>query len=104
MGKAGKLEKGIVQERRACPERSRMGPRRRRKGPKRKLPPSSATLSILRFERVSHNRLWLSFAHTFGYRIETFGSVTHREGGPLTLRYGHAQPIPPAHHDKDRVF
>jgi hypothetical protein len=39
----------------------------------------------LQFDKVSHNRLWLSLAHAFGHRIETFGSAKHSEGGPLTL-------------------
>jgi hypothetical protein len=39
----------------------------------------------LRFERVPHNRLWLSLAHAFGHRIETFGSRNLSEGGPISL-------------------
>src|SRR5215207_243129 len=39
----------------------------------------------LEFERVAHNRLWLSLAHAFGHRIEAFGSRDHSQGGPLAL-------------------
>ncbi len=40
---------------------------------------------FLQFERVAHNRLWLAIAHAFGHRLDTFGSRTLSEGGPLVL-------------------
>jgi hypothetical protein len=39
----------------------------------------------LKFDRVAHNRLWLSVAHAFGHRSETFGNPQLCEGGPLDL-------------------
>lgn len=39
----------------------------------------------LQFDKVAHNRLWLSLAHGFGHKIETFGSEQFCEGGPLGL-------------------
>ena len=39
----------------------------------------------LRYDKVAHNRLWLSLAHAFGHRIETFGTASWCEGGPLAL-------------------
>jgi hypothetical protein len=39
----------------------------------------------LKFRRVPHNRLLMSFAHGFGHRIETFGNPDYCGGGPLDL-------------------
>ena len=39
----------------------------------------------LQFDNIAHNRLWLSIAHAFGNRIESFGSKDHSEGGPIPL-------------------
>ena len=39
----------------------------------------------LRFDRAAHNRLWLSIAHGFGHRIDSFGHLEHCHGGPLDL-------------------
>ncbi len=39
----------------------------------------------LKFDKVTHNRLWLSLAHSMGHPIETFGTASHCEGGPLQL-------------------
>jgi hypothetical protein len=39
----------------------------------------------LKFDRVAHNRLWLTLAHAFGHRIEAFGNREHSQGGPLSL-------------------
>ena len=39
----------------------------------------------LQFDSIAHNRLWLSIAHAFGHRIETFGNKDHSQGGPLAL-------------------
>ena len=39
----------------------------------------------LKFEKVAHNRLWLSLAHAMGHNIETFGNVRLSQGGPLDL-------------------
>lgn len=38
----------------------------------------------LRFPKVPHNRLLLSFAHGFGHRIKTFGNPNFCGDGPLT--------------------
>ena len=43
------------------------------------------TGQALRFDNVTHNRLWLSIAHAFGHPIETFGKADFCQGGPLTL-------------------
>lgn len=43
------------------------------------------TGQAMQFDKIAHNRLWLSFAHAMGHRIETFGSATHSQGGPLVL-------------------
>ncbi|NIP92161.1 MAG: hypothetical protein GWO24_01255, partial [Akkermansiaceae bacterium] len=37
------------------------------------------------FPKISHNRLLLSLAHSFGHRLETFGSARHCGDGPLQL-------------------
>ena len=39
----------------------------------------------LQFDNIAHNWLWLSIAHAFGHRIETFGNKEHSHGGPLAL-------------------
>jgi hypothetical protein len=39
----------------------------------------------LKFEKVAHNRLYLSLAHAVGHRIETFGKAALCDGGPLKL-------------------
>ncbi len=39
----------------------------------------------LKFDKVTHNRLWLSIAHAFGHHIPTFGHKGFSEGGPLVL-------------------
>ena len=39
----------------------------------------------LQFDKVAHNRLWLSIAHAFGHDIKTFGNPKLCEGGPLAL-------------------
>jgi hypothetical protein len=39
----------------------------------------------LQFEKVPHNRLWLSIAHAFGHNIQTFGNPDLSSGGPLAL-------------------
>lgn len=39
----------------------------------------------LKLDKVAHNRLWLSFAHAVGHRIDTFGNKSLSEGGPLDL-------------------
>ncbi|MES2474497.1 MAG: DUF1552 domain-containing protein [Verrucomicrobiota bacterium] len=37
------------------------------------------------FDRVPHNRLWLSVAHAFGHHLPTFGQEKFCQGGPLAL-------------------
>lgn len=37
----------------------------------------------VRFQNLSHNRLWLSIAHAFGHEIETFGNPSLCKDGPL---------------------
>lgn len=39
----------------------------------------------MRFDRVTHNRLWLSVAHAFGHHIPSFGREEFCQGGPLDL-------------------
>jgi len=39
----------------------------------------------LQFEKVPHNRLWLSLTHAFGHQIQTFGNQELSQGGPLSL-------------------
>ncbi len=39
----------------------------------------------LKFDNVTHNRLWLSIAHAFGHHIPTFGHKGFSEGGALVL-------------------
>ena len=39
----------------------------------------------LKFDKVAHNRLWLSIAHAMGHELQTFGNVKLSEGGPLSL-------------------
>ena len=39
----------------------------------------------LRFEKLPHNRLWLSLAHSFGHHLASFGHRRLNEGGPLDL-------------------
>ncbi len=39
----------------------------------------------LKFDNVTHNRLWLSIAHGFGHHIPTFGHKEFSEGGALVL-------------------
>ncbi len=38
-----------------------------------------------KFEKVAHNRLWMSIAHAMGHSISTFGNPRLSEGGPLDL-------------------
>lgn len=39
----------------------------------------------LTFDKVPHNRLWLSLARSMGHGIRTFGTAKFCEGGPLDL-------------------
>jgi hypothetical protein len=39
----------------------------------------------LKFEKVPHNRLWLSIAHAMGHTLKTFGNPKLSEAGPLDL-------------------
>ncbi|HZO51578.1 MAG TPA: DUF1552 domain-containing protein [Bryobacteraceae bacterium] len=39
----------------------------------------------LKYDKVAHNRLWLSIAHAMGHNIETFGNPKLSQGGPLDL-------------------
>ena len=39
----------------------------------------------LAYENTPHNRLWMSIAHAFGHKLDTFGNPKHCEGGPLDL-------------------
>lgn len=39
----------------------------------------------LDFGGQAHNRLHMSLAHSFGHRVNTFGSTRHSRGGPLNL-------------------
>ena len=39
----------------------------------------------LQFDKVPHNRLWLSLAHAFGHQIEAFGNREMSQDGPLSL-------------------
>lgn len=39
----------------------------------------------MQHDNVAHNRLWLSIAHAFGHRIDTFGHRDFSQGGPLSL-------------------
>ncbi|MBU6301423.1 MAG: DUF1552 domain-containing protein [Verrucomicrobia bacterium] len=39
----------------------------------------------LMFNKVAHNRLWLTLAHAMGHPLGTFGTAIHCEGGPLQL-------------------
>lgn len=39
----------------------------------------------LEFDRVAHNRLWMSIAHGTGHGIETFGTAGFCQGGALAL-------------------
>ena len=39
----------------------------------------------VKFDKVAHNRLWLSIAHAMGHNIETFGNPKLSQGGPLDL-------------------
>ena len=39
----------------------------------------------LQFDKVAHNRLWLSVAQSMGHEITTFGTENHCEGGALNL-------------------
>jgi len=43
------------------------------------------TGEAMQFDNVPHNRLWLSIAHAFGHRIDTFGQQIHSADGPLGL-------------------
>lgn len=38
----------------------------------------------LKFEKVAHNRLWLTIAHSMGHHLPAFGTAKFCEGGPLT--------------------
>lgn len=38
-----------------------------------------------KYDKVAHNRLWLSVAHAFGHKLQAFGNVKLSEGGPLDL-------------------
>jgi hypothetical protein len=39
----------------------------------------------LKFDKVAHNRLWLTLANAMGHPIQTFGKASLCEGGPLQL-------------------
>ena len=39
----------------------------------------------LKFDKVAHNRLWLTLAHAMGHRIDRFGKPSLCEGGVLPL-------------------
>jgi hypothetical protein len=39
----------------------------------------------LRFDKVAHNRLYLTLAHAIGHRLDTFGKPELCEGGPIDL-------------------
>lgn len=39
----------------------------------------------LKFDKVPHNRLWLSLAHSMGHPLETFGNTKLSQDGPLDL-------------------
>jgi hypothetical protein len=39
----------------------------------------------LKFDKIAHNRLWLSVAQGFGHSLSTFGNKSLSEGGPLAL-------------------
>lgn len=43
------------------------------------------TGQAMQFDKVPHNRLWLSIAHAFGHHIPTFGQKNFCEGGALRL-------------------
>ena len=43
------------------------------------------TGQALRFDNVTHNRLWLSIAHSFGHHLATFGHQQLSQGGALEL-------------------
>ncbi|MEM1443824.1 MAG: DUF1552 domain-containing protein [Verrucomicrobiota bacterium] len=46
-------------------------------------------------KNTPHNRLWLSVAHSMGHRIETFGTQSYCQGGPLDLVSEMAPPPAP---------
>ena len=39
----------------------------------------------LKFDRIAHNRLWLTLAHAMGHQLGTFGKAELCSGGPLAL-------------------
>ena len=39
----------------------------------------------LKYDKLAHNRLLMSFAHSVGHRVETFGNPKLSAGGPLDL-------------------
>ncbi|MBL9155513.1 MAG: DUF1552 domain-containing protein [Verrucomicrobiales bacterium] len=39
----------------------------------------------LQFEKVPHNRLWLSLAHAMGHELKSFGTAKYCEAGALSL-------------------
>ena len=39
----------------------------------------------LKFGRIAHNRLLMSFAHGFGHPVKTFGNPDYCGDGPLSL-------------------
>ena len=43
------------------------------------------TGQAMRFDNVTHNRLWLSIAHAFGHHLATFGHQQLSQGGALEL-------------------
>ncbi len=43
------------------------------------------TGQAMRFDKVPHNRLWLSIAHAFGHHLATFGHQQLSQGGALEL-------------------
>ncbi len=43
------------------------------------------TGQAVRFDNVTHNRLWLSIAHAFGHHLATFGHKEFSQGGALEL-------------------
>lgn len=39
----------------------------------------------VKFDKVAHNRLWITIANAFGHKITEFGNPRFCEGGPLSL-------------------
>lgn len=47
--------------------------------------PGVKTGRALQLDKVAHNRLWLTVAHTMGHHLDKFGKAELCEGGPLSL-------------------